>query len=522
MKKYAILLLHKAILYLLLPAAACISVQDALAVTQDSLCVGNSIQICGAGLSPYTWSIVPGGDSLSISCDTCLCTTVDPAITTEYILTDAILNQDTVKVTVLPGFSSSATGDTSLCEGSITTICASADSTYSSYSYQWAPDSSLFTPNNSCSGALPLVSTTYVVTITAFSACSNYDSVTVSVFPVPAITVSSPDDSICGSDSTQLFCTLIPGATYIWFPTTGLSNANIANPIAFPDSNITYYVTVTDSVFPFCSKSEPLSIAVGIDFNISISISSSTVCQTEGSQLEVLTDTGGIYIYTWTSTPLGYLSDPSIWNPVATLDEPSTFYVTVDNGYCSKQDSVSLNLKGYLPDITVTATETMIDSGQSTALSANLANFLNDTVYKWSPALSLDDSTIANPTASPLLTTRYFVTVSDNGCNDTGSVLITVGDTGTGFGSVSSGSFGLITVYPVPASGKIRLTFDSNKAGNIEIELVNLLGKSVLRKQLPAKKKANSYDLDISALKPGIYLLRVLGKDHKVVKIVRQ
>lgn len=238
----------------------------------------------------------------------------------------------------------------------------------------------------------------------------------------------------------------------------------------------------------------------------------------EGSQLEVLTDTGGTYIYTWTSTPMGFLSDPSIYNPVATLDDTSTFYVTVDNGYCSKQDSVSLNLKGFLPDITVTASETIIDSGQSTLLSVSLANFLNDTIYKWSPALSLDDSSIANPTASPLMTTRYFVTVSDNGCNDTGSVLITVGDTGTGFGS-SSGSLGVITVYPIPASAKIRLTFDNNQAGNIEIELVNLLGKAVLRKKLLTK--ANSFDLDISGLKPGIYLLRVLGNDYRVVKIVR-
>lgn len=218
MKNFTANLLLKAILYLLLPAAAFMPAQDALAITQDSLCVGNSIQICGTGLSPYTWSVVPGGDSASITCDTCLCTMVNPAITTEYILTDVLFNEDTIKVTVLSGFSSSTSGDTSLCESSITTICATADSTYSSYTYAWAPDTSLFTPNNACSGALPLISTTYVVTITAFTGCSNYDTLTVSVFPVPSITVSTPDDSICGGDSTQLSALLSQGLPTLGFP----------------------------------------------------------------------------------------------------------------------------------------------------------------------------------------------------------------------------------------------------------------------------------------------------------------
>src|ERR1700760_3104663 len=66
------------------------------------------------------------------------------------------------------------------------------------------------------------------------------------VFAQCVIADAGPDKSICSGGSVQIGPALtVAGATYSWSPATGLSNPNIANPIATPFSPITYVLTVT-------------------------------------------------------------------------------------------------------------------------------------------------------------------------------------------------------------------------------------------------------------------------------------
>ena len=47
--------------------------------------------------------------------------------------------------------------------------------------------------------------------------------------------------------------------------------------------------------------------------------------------------------------------------------------------------------------------------------------------YEWSPANSLDDAEIYNPLASPVITTDYVVTVTDeNNCQNTAGVTVNI------------------------------------------------------------------------------------------------
>src|SRR5258708_40128741 len=64
----------------------------------------------------------------------------------------------------------------------------------------------------------------------------------VTVKAVPVITVNSP--TICTGATAQLNAT--GGTTYAWSPSTGLSNANISNPISSATSTTNYTVTGTD------------------------------------------------------------------------------------------------------------------------------------------------------------------------------------------------------------------------------------------------------------------------------------
>ena len=59
----------------------------------------------------------------------------------------------------------------------------------------------------------------------------------------------------------------IPGATYAWSPSTGLSDPNIPNPIAIPTSNTTYTVTVTHPGSS-CSATDQVTISKNTSITI--------------------------------------------------------------------------------------------------------------------------------------------------------------------------------------------------------------------------------------------------------------
>ncbi|MBL7110836.1 MAG: T9SS type A sorting domain-containing protein [Bacteroidales bacterium] len=64
------------------------------------------------------------------------------------------------------------------------------------------------------------------------------------------VNATADPDTICQGASSQLNVSISGGSppfTYAWTPTTGLSNPNIANPIASPTTTTKYFVTVTDN-----------------------------------------------------------------------------------------------------------------------------------------------------------------------------------------------------------------------------------------------------------------------------------
>lgn len=124
-------------------------------------------------------------------------------------------------------------GDSLLCDGQTSTTLGLTD-TYSSY--RWSTGET--TANISATAGI-----TYSVTVTESNGCTSSDTFDVSRFVINATPATS---TICAGGSVQLNTNLSgPGFTYVWTPTTGLSNPNIANPVATPGSNVTYTLTVS-------------------------------------------------------------------------------------------------------------------------------------------------------------------------------------------------------------------------------------------------------------------------------------
>ncbi len=82
----------------------------------------------------------------------------------------------------------------------------------------------------------------YYTEITSFGGCKTLDSVFVKVIG-PNLSVSA-DKIICYGDTVHLRAT--GGNQYAWTPAEGLTNTNIANPIATPQRTTKYEVVVSD------------------------------------------------------------------------------------------------------------------------------------------------------------------------------------------------------------------------------------------------------------------------------------
>lgn len=124
--------------------------------------------------------------------------------------------------------------------------------------------------------------------------------------------------------------------------------------------------------------------------------------------------------YLW--TPPVYLSDPNIANPAVVAPPTNVFYqlIAYDINGCSDTDDVAIFL---YPN-------PIIDAGEDQIMVLGGFTELNATggvSYVWTPAISLSDPNISNPTAFPEDTTVYVVTGTDlNGCIGTDTVIIYV------------------------------------------------------------------------------------------------
>ena len=76
--------------------------------------------------------------------------------------------------------------------------------------------------------------------------------------------------------------------------------------------------------------------------------------------------------------------------------------------------------------LNVMADPQVIPQGQSTQLNANAMGGNGSFTYSWTPATSLSNPSIANPTATPTTTTNYSCTVSSGGQSQTSGCKVTV------------------------------------------------------------------------------------------------
>lgn len=225
--------------------------------------------------------------------------------------------------------------------------------------------------------------------------------------------------SICLRDTTSLLNSANNNLSYTWTPDIGLSDNTAPNPDAYPDSNITYYVEVTDG---FCTVNDSVFVEVrGSEFEvINITIDQCApeqICTVNGVEVDSII---------WSTDP-GF--DTVISNNdtirIIVLDS-TTLYTRVysDSIMCVLEGSITLVSQGVqavYPDsmilcINDTVTFTLNDtSGQNISVSWEPNPIIID---------GLDSTTVTlykDVLEDDIL---IFTVVNDSGCVLTDSIYI--------------------------------------------------------------------------------------------------
>ncbi len=324
--------------------------------------------------------------------------------------------EDEVMVTINPLPNVNAGTDLAICEGESQNLAGTGATSYS-----WSPATGLSNANIANPTANPTATTTYTLTGTDANGCVNTDQITVTVNALPNVDAGA-DFSICGGSGQAMSPS---GATsYSWSPTTGLSNANIANPTANPTTTTTYTLTGTDA--NGCVNTDQITVSV----NALASVDAGTdfaICEGESQNLAGT----GATTYSW--SPATGLSDANIANPTANPTTTTTYTLTgTDANGCQNTDQITVTVNN-LPNVDA-GTDFAICTGDSQNMAGTGA-----TSYSWAPATGLSNANIANPSANPTATTTYTLTGTDaNGCVNTDQITVTVNalpsvDAGTDF-----------------------------------------------------------------------------------------
>ncbi|TAL62529.1 MAG: T9SS type B sorting domain-containing protein [Bacteroidetes bacterium] len=413
-----------------------------------SICVGNSSTLISSGGQSYLWS--NGGTTTSIS--------VAPTSSSTYTVTgtdaNGCTNSDSANVFVNTLPIVSAGGNLSVCSGTAATLIGSG-----APSYLWSTGATTTTVSVS-----PTIGTTYTVTGTDANGCTNVDSATVFVSPLPAVS-AGVDVSICiGTGSTL---TGSGAQTYLW--NTGVTTSSI--PVV-PTSSSTYTVVGTD--VNGCTNLDTATVfvsplpAVSAGTDVSVCFGSATT----------LTGSGG-QTFIW--SPAGTLNNANISNPVAVPTSATTYtMVATDANSCSNLDTVNVIVLA-LPSI-LTSNDTAICTGNAASLNAS-----GGLGYNWSPSTALNNSTIANPIASPTISTTYTVTVTNaDGCTKTDSVKVSINpspliDAGTNTvvcpgSAVTLNATGGITYVWSPSTGLSNSTISNPDASPSVITTYTVVG----------------------------------------------
>ncbi len=359
------------------------------------------------------------------------------------------------------------------------------------------------------------------------------------------------------------------GFSYTWSPTTALSNPNVADPKALVNlgSPVTYYVTVTggpcpveDSVLATCETCgesvRPYIIgSVAVDTAQYLSDSTFRIQISEPILCSTIDPSGNDFMLDCTSTSttvdcnnnsviaaagVGCVNDTARWIFVE-LDNPTPMY-TYDNDW---RLAVALSA-----GITDTCNNPIDMNGVGAATGApiilpiELLTFNakltedNDVLLTW---LTASEKDVEYFEVERSFDGKHFDWVGTRNATGNGSSYNLVDrnpfeginyyrlkiyeTTGFKYSDIiditvnKNASFNLINTRPIPTIDNLIVTFNTQNAESIKIEVINLLGETVMNQEVKSQQGPNEVTLQLRSIEAGVYYLNIYNEQQeKIVK----
>ena len=259
---------------------------------------------------------------------------------------------------------------------------------------------------------------TYTCTIAVGSA-TNSAQTEVVIYPQP--TSNFDFTSVCRGTPTQFTSTSTTNPsgqqiqTYLWDFGDGQTGngQNVTHTYAQAGN---YQVTLTTSCGNgHCNDQKRQTVPVYASPTASATASPGTVVYGGVATLTANAGAQGTFNFHWEPSNM-VVSPNSQTTQTVPLQATQTFTVTITNpqGGCSSSAQVTVSMEGSNMTALASADQYELCEGESTTLHAQPSGGTGNYTYSWTPANTLNNANIQNPTATPPVgSTTYTCTVSD-------------------------------------------------------------------------------------------------------------
>lgn len=403
--------------------------------SNSPVCNGQTIQLSATAVgnaSYYWWG--PAGFTSNLQNPTINnATTANAGTYSLRIIVNGTPSNDTSE-TVVNVYKpiANAGNDSTVMNGVTTMLHGSCSGGSGQYHYKWTPSDKVLNDSIQNPQTVNLFSNTiFTLKVTDDSAnCQSTDNVTISVAGgALAVNAMANPTSICFGSTTQLQAIGSGGAgnyTYQWTGPNGFSSS-LPNPTVAPTVTATYqvtafdgynYVTNTVSVtvipLPVPNAGENKAIPFGTYTFLSGSVAGGS----------------GNYFYSW--SPADKLINPGIPSPQTVNLTSTTIYSLVvtdlQTNCVSDQDAhVIIEVTGGPLNVNPVALPGSVCKGDTTRLHAAAGGGnVGFYSYSWTSDPPGFISTDAEPYVHPVVNTTYYLTVTDQFNQTTGSTMVTI------------------------------------------------------------------------------------------------
>jgi gliding motility-associated-like protein len=365
----------------------------------NGLCNGTAV-LNSIGGAPFSYSWTPSVSSASIAAN--LCAGIYSCVVTNSCGVSS--TQQVIVTQPSPIIISIISSSTVVCAGDgvdLTALVSGGVGT--TYLYNWSNgvtvSSQSVTPT-----ILPF--TNYSLTVQDLNGCIKTSSITIGVNPLPSLTVTPANQTICAGKTATV--NLSGAANFTTNPGGITSNSFTVSP------TVTTVYTIT-GITPFgCISSKPDSIKVVSPPSLFTNVNTNTVCL---GGLVTFSNTGA---NTFTLLPSS-LTGSLISVPVNTLG--ITIYTVAGTGLFGCINTKIVSITSFsLPNVAITPSVSTICSGDNITLSASGASS-----YTWTSGSSLNTINV-----TPTTFTTYSVIGANNlGCQKSATSLVNVVNTPT-------------------------------------------------------------------------------------------